>query len=288
MWGNRYVQYEVAHAVNNCSGGLILMWNLEVFQMRNSIKGMRWIIIIGKLIPGEWEYAIGVIYGGLIVGDQIQVYQEINNAKETFSCPLLLFGDFNHIVNVSERRNQQYDSIEMRTFRDWINLSSFIDLQLEGSKYTWSRGNSRGRIDRCLVEAQWIERFPSIALKGVENIISDHVALSVQLNESQRWGPKPFRCLNTWFTHPTFKHIISTEWRNMGQWPINRKLRLLKEPIKRWNGEVFSNIETKLKTAEPQLFQLDRDGGSRDLNQSELDRKKELLIRCSKWRARQC
>lgn len=106
LWVNRYVQYEVAHIVNNCSGGLVLIWNPEVFQMRDSIKGMRWIIIIGKLNPGEWECAIGVIFDGLTVEDQTQIYQEINNAKATFSSPLLLFGDSNHIVNVSERRNQ--------------------------------------------------------------------------------------------------------------------------------------------------------------------------------------
>lgn len=100
-------------------------------------------------------------------------------------------------------------------FRDWIDFSSLVDLLLTRRKYSWGRGNVRSRIDRCLIDPIWHNTFPSIILKRIDNAISDHVALVVHLTTPHGWGPKPFRSLNTWFTHPNFKKFVSEEWRNL-------------------------------------------------------------------------
>lgn len=26
------------------------------------------------------------------------------------------------------------------------------------------------------------------------------------------WGPKPFRCVNAWFSHPSFKNFCTEKW----------------------------------------------------------------------------
>lgn len=51
LWGNRSVNFEVANVVSNNSGGLLLMWNPDYFQASRCIKGARWMIIIGCMVP---------------------------------------------------------------------------------------------------------------------------------------------------------------------------------------------------------------------------------------------
>lgn len=47
--------------------------------------------------------------------------------------------------------------------------------------------------------------------------------------------------------------------------PIDKRLKLLKEPLKKWNLEVFRNIETNLNRSKSQLIKLDKMGDAREL-----------------------
>lgn len=55
------------------------------------------------------------------------------------------------------------------------------------------------------------------------------------------------------------------------------KLRSLKLALKKWNNDVFGNVESKLKEAEEELHNLDLMAESRNLNEMEITRKKEAL-----------
>lgn len=159
LWGNRPVQYVNVNAINNCSGGLIMMWNPSVFNMTRSYQGSRWLILSGTLVSVNWDCAFGLVYGEHQTNEQLQIYNEISNVLNTLSCPILITGDFNQIAHVNERKNQLYDSVGIRNFREWINDSGLIDIDILGRKFTWRRGNSRSRLDRCLISSEWINDF---------------------------------------------------------------------------------------------------------------------------------
>lgn len=133
----------------------------------------------------------------------------------------------------------------MRVFRDWMNDNSLIDLPLNGRKFTWIRGKSRSIIDIYLCDILWIETFPSVSLRCISNFtdnISDHVGLLVELKPSQNWGPRPIRCINDWFLNSSLKPFVNTKWRKLEGWLFQRKLMLVKAPIRNWNQNTFGNI----------------------------------------------
>lgn len=50
-----------------------------------------------------------------------------------------------------------------------------------------------------------------------------------------------------------FKQLIEEEWRKIGDGEFAGKLRTLKLSIKRWNTEVFGNIDTNLAKLEEEI-----------------------------------
>lgn len=195
--GNKPVNFEAAHALSSNSGGLLLMWNPSYFHSHSCIKGNRWIVVIGNIIPLQWRCAIGLIYDEYSTENQNLMYSELSSAMTEISDPIMLFGDYNQILYINERKNQSIETTGMRNFISWIISESLIDMPLVGRKFTWQRNNSRSRIDRCLVSPDWIQRFPSLKLKGLNNSVSDHVILIVTLEDQTSWGPKSFKYLNS-------------------------------------------------------------------------------------------
>lgn len=199
LWGNSPVEYRVSSAVGNSSGGLLLMWNPEFFTSINHHIGGRWIIIEGIMKEYDWRCSIAIIYGGHSADEQIQIYSEFNHTKTELTSPMMLMGDFNQILQISERREMVHETQGMRAFKNWLDSLGVLELPLTGRelpltgrKYTWRRGNSRSKIDRCFIEASWQQQFLTMAMKCLEVSFSDHVALSVSLIDRTNWGPKPF------------------------------------------------------------------------------------------------
>ncbi|XP_015936372.1 uncharacterized protein LOC107462310 [Arachis duranensis] len=90
-------------------------------------------------------------------------------------------GDFNEIVHIDERKGATGLSATAEDFRALINDMELVDLTLNNLKYTWFRGQSCSRIDRCLEE--WI---------GLEDaqFLDKLKALSKPLG---RWHKRHFR-----------------------------------------------------------------------------------------------
>ncbi|XP_028061079.1 uncharacterized protein LOC114264595 [Camellia sinensis] len=64
------------------------------------------------------------------------------------------------------------------------------------------------------------------------------------------------------------------------------KLRILREHLRKWNREVFGNIDDQLKKAENELHEWDLKAESRSLLETELKRKRE--IRSQVWSLSRC
>lgn len=184
MCGSNDFHYVSSAASDSPSGGLLLAWNRNSFRKEQYFQGSRWIIVKGKIVGSNWNCVIGLIYGDFVIEDRERVYHEITEVKNILQCPCMIIRDFNQVMHFSERKGHTRGSSGIPKFNEWVNSSNFLDLPLKGRKYTWKRGNSRSKIDGCLVEPQWLQTFPLMELVTVENIVSDHLALLLSLSPS--------------------------------------------------------------------------------------------------------
>lgn len=70
--------------------------------------------------------------------------------------------------------------------------------------------------------------------------------------------------------------------------PIHKRLKALKVPIKKWNKEVFGNVESKLNEAEQEVLQIVKIDDEKILTQAELNRRELMVEECVTWRTRKC
>lgn len=162
--------------------------------------------------------------------EQQSILDEISAVLVTTSEPALFMGDY--IPENSKRRVQDLETVGMHNFKLWVNSHAFIDLTLNDKSFTWSRGNSRSRINRVLCHSFWLVKFPSLILSSDRKSISDHTSLILTLEPTQNWSHKPFRSLNAWLKHPGFKELVQSEWIKNKGWAADNRLKLLKAPLR--------------------------------------------------------
>lgn len=160
----------------------------------------------------------------------------------------------------------------MRDFVEWIDSLHLIDIPLHGIKFTWARRNSQSKLDRCLCSNEWITSFPEMRLEGYKKGSSDHFPLILNIEDKLIWGPKPFRCYDSWFLHPDFKCFVSKEWKAPPNLNVFSKMKALKGSLKRWSIEKFGCMDNTILKLENAIHELQKLGETRQLNDVECAR----------------
>ena len=82
-------------------------------------------------------------------------------------------------------------------------------VDIPGKKYTWCRSNgkSMSKIDRILVNKEWLDKWLGASQHLVEGSISNHFPLVLK-NVIMDWEPKQFRVLNCWFEDKRFDKFL--------------------------------------------------------------------------------
>ncbi|XP_057745534.1 uncharacterized protein LOC130963432 [Arachis stenosperma] len=187
-------------------------------------------------------------------------------------------GDFNKIVHIDERKEMNNLSTSAEDFRAWIIDMELVDLTLNDRKYTWFRDQSCSRIDRSLVNLEWLHTYPDTRLRGGPRGLSNHCLLIVE-DRRMVQGSRPFRSLNSWFTHQGFLRMMKKEWRGLGDAQFLDKLKALSKLLGRWHKQHFENIPEKIKKFEEEIKKVD-DIVSIGIYDATVEARRKALVRC--------
>ena len=280
-WGVRDYKW-VDVAAEGGSGGLVCVWSSDLFVDCNIRSGSRWVCVEGQIYEQSFRCAILIVYAPNLRSDRRLLWEDLLALRDSVSLPMLAMGDFNEVFNENERKGGVGCAGSMEEFRRWAGDMCLSDLDLHGRKFTWSRGRSSSRIDRMLVEAEWVMKFPDMKLKALPSKLSDHSPLFLEIS-SQGRNPKPFRCLDAWFTHPDFKKIVQQEWRSMGAVSLIDKMKKLKGPLRKWNKDVFGNIDSNINKFEKELKVVERRTDTMAGDETDHARRQAIKSQLKKW-----
>ncbi|XP_028126564.1 uncharacterized protein LOC114323215 [Camellia sinensis] len=285
VWGRDKMEFMVVDAVGS-AGGLLCIWDPDVFQLTECCSNRRFILLSGTIF-NQFNCAILNIYAPNDVGSRGHLWDCLLKLKEEFPNPWCLGGDFNEIRQIADRRGCSRRDRGMKEFNEFIDKCEVSDLPLLGRRFTWCNsfgGEKWSKIDRIFVDPRWLEIF-NLKLWGLPRLVSDHCPL-LMMEDERDWGPKPFRVLNAWFLHKNFRSFWESKWKEsrVDGWAgfiLIQKLKILKNGLRSWNVEVFGNIVNKLKTVEGELHKIDLLAEARDLDDDEKGRRRE--IRAEMW-----
>eukprot|EP00253_Pinus_taeda_P034780 PITA_34780 len=163
-------------------------------------------------------------------------------------------GDFNMIASSEEKIGGRCRTNKDGTLlKDFIQSNWLIDLPTANDLFTWT--NRRvipmqiaSRLDRFLISDNAVHVGGEFTAHIIPFSGSDHWPIEMLWNKPGNNIKKPFRFEAFWLSHPKFKEFITSTWQNCN--PIEhskmarfqKKLKLLKGEIKRWNKNTFGNI----------------------------------------------
>ncbi|XP_028103474.1 uncharacterized protein LOC114302620 [Camellia sinensis] len=240
LWARVNMEFMDVDSIG-ATGGLLCVWDPDVFQISECYSNRRFIILSGTFFFNSFECTIVNIYAPNEVGLRGKLWDSIVKLKEEFPKPWCLGGDFNEIRNTGERKGCSRRDRGMREFNEFIGRCKVSDLPLLGRKFTYcnsSEGEKWSRIDRVLVDPKWLEVF-HVKLLGLPRLLSDHSPL-LPMEDERDWGPKPFRIENAWFLHKNFHSFGENSWKETAVvgWAgyiLLKKLKTLKIGLKKWN-----------------------------------------------------
>ncbi|KAF9597474.1 hypothetical protein IFM89_018920 [Coptis chinensis] len=131
------------------------------------------------------------------------------------NCPILVIGDLNDILSSSEvLGGKPYEYNDGEPAHDIINTQGFIDLDYKGYPYTWSNkitapDNIQKRLDRALVNSEWLFLFPEAVLSHKVAIGSDHCPLLLNSQPPPHSSPVPFKFQSMWINHQDYKSVVN-------------------------------------------------------------------------------
>ncbi|KAH1073758.1 hypothetical protein J1N35_026086 [Gossypium stocksii] len=200
--------------------------------------------------------------------------------RNQFHNHWIVGGDFNAIRNNKEMSNCVGLLKGSRDFRRFINKCKLVDVPLIGKKFTWyGPEKKKSRLDRFLVEEEWLVLFDDVQQQGIKRTILDHISILLSKGFVD-WGPKPFKFFNAWLSNKVCPNLIKKEWEGLGgrKGSIFEKLRKLKGALRKWNGENGNVLEKRIMEIEERIQFLDVESENRVLIELEMEELRRLNL----------
>ncbi|KAH0666246.1 hypothetical protein KY285_027452 [Solanum tuberosum] len=246
-------------------------------------------------------FRVTTVYARCSALERLELWEDLEHIAAQPSSPWLVGGDFNTIVDESEKLGGlPVTQHEMADFAACINVCALNELKFVGSCYTWWNGRIENdcifkRLDRVLGNNEFMQLLPNSEVHHLIRQGSDYAPLHVMCDDSQEQVVKPFRFLNFWTKHKDFMKIVEESWieeiTGSPFFIVHSKLKRTKTTLSKWSKETFGNIFQKIatmedvvKTKEVQLEISPTIENRSSLNKAEAELKRYLHIEEEYWK----
>lgn len=232
------------------SGGLLMVWKADEYQVNSRKKASNWLLISGQMVADNVELVCINVYGPQGTLNKKHLWDELAVAITSLNSPnIIVMGDFNAVRSASERLNCVTKKLDNRFFEDFIMSACLIEVSMNNAKYTWyGPDKNSSKLDRMLVSAEWMTSREWV-VQAQHRKTSDHRPLNLSSPKNQ-WGPKPFRFFNCWLEEKAFVGLLRSAWESNRSNNFCVKFRSLRELAKMWNKQNYGNIDQMIKDLE--------------------------------------
>ncbi|KAK6150890.1 hypothetical protein DH2020_015822 [Rehmannia glutinosa] len=208
---------------------------------------------------------VSFVYGLNKVADRKPLWEELERIRMVVKNPWLLVGDFNSVLSSGDRKNgAPTRPFEIKDFNNCCSTLGLSDLPSKGHFFTWTNNSVWSKLDRAMVDNDWLLDHPHSEAHFLPSGISDHSPCIVSMSLPSSIGKAPWRFFNMWTDHDDFIPLVQDNWqryiRGTAQFKLRMKLKLLKADLKELNSKHYSHIssralkaKTELKEAQSQL-----------------------------------
>ncbi|XP_035838005.1 uncharacterized protein LOC118485705 [Helianthus annuus] len=148
--------------------------------------------------------------------------------------------DFNEVCVPEDRCNSVFDSNNASHFNNFIGAAGLLEYPMAGRRFTFLSGDGKkmSKINRALVNNEFISKWPNATFRALERTLSDHSPI-ILATETTDFGPISFRFFNSWLEIPGVEEVVKKGLTYHGNalfkdQLLGYKLKGIKEEIKIW------------------------------------------------------
>ncbi|GLT77972.1 hypothetical protein SLA2020_495240 [Shorea laevis] len=251
-----YPNYHIVDA-NGFAGGLWLLWDASQISadvIADSDQAIHAIVKVrspSSLPCIEWFFSS--VYGRPQFDLRSKLWQELRTLSPYFKGPWVIAGDFNDVVDQSEKfRGAPISQHRVQAFTSCMNDCQMMDLGFIGGRFTWVNMQSDGhvireRLDRVWCNADWKLNFSEASVFHLPRVHSDHCPLLLDLDPSKHaFGKRPFKLEKFWVDHPEFQALVQECWGVVDQ-NTTQCLDVMMKKAKLWSRATFGNLFKRKK-----------------------------------------
>ncbi|XP_074306129.1 uncharacterized protein LOC141641362 [Silene latifolia] len=215
------------------------------------------------------------VYGFNKIEERVPLWNDL--IRLTVTNPWIVLGDFNNVLRADEKIGLPVKDAETAPFQSAIDNCGLHDLKSPSSTWVFSR------IDRVLVNDEWVTNWPDHYAYFAPEGDYDHCPYFIQCNDVQLKKKRPFKFYNMWTGVSEFKNIVKEGWNHhihgSLMYRVVKKLKLMKSPLKALNHDLFSDVEKNTAIAHEILLDSQKKLQADPTNKSLMD--SEYNIRTS-------
>ncbi|XP_070019496.1 uncharacterized protein [Nicotiana sylvestris] len=159
------------------------------------------------------------------------------------------------------------------------------ELKAIWKSFTWTNSYVFSKIDRALVNGEWMNKMPLIQVHVLDPYFSDHPPLYIELGRQQKATTRPFRFMNCLADDPNFRKIVADNWQINTNAVYMKKvwLKHMKQAMKGVNAKEYSGIADKIKGIRNELQIIQQQLRTPNQNSHYFEVEKELRLQLEKW-----
>ncbi|GMI85575.1 hypothetical protein HRI_002226800 [Hibiscus trionum] len=241
------------------SGGLVSLWDESFFVAETTVVNRRFIAVTGTLVSVSKQCCFINLYAPNEPGDRRIIFEEISVLISNAQCPVVVGGDFNVVLDESERQGSAEWVDRGAMLKDFIYQNALVDLPLLGDRFTWFRGGASkaaSRIDRILMSQDFVYWFPMVTQRALRKSLSDHKAIVV--GEAIAKGSSgSFKLFSHWLDVSEVIHLIENVVSTVRGKKLSLILKKVREAIKEWVSNFRASKQNKISVLKDKITALE-------------------------------
>lgn len=198
----------------------MLLWKDKV-RVTVIFKSGQMITVSILLERKEEVFFCTFVYTSNFMEERRELWTDLKNHQDS---PLIrhktwmICGDFNEILEEGEHSNFTGVSTGMREFQDIVRYCSIQDMGYQGPLFTWCNKREERdickKLDRVLINEEWVVRFPHAYSVFEAGACSDHMQARITLESATSTSQKPFKFSNILTSMPGSLSEVERSWES--------------------------------------------------------------------------
>lgn len=227
------------------------------------------------------------VYGPKSNEEKTLFLEELEAIRDACAGPWVVAGDFNLILEETDKNNARINRRNMLGFRRVVDRLELRDIHLLGRLFTWNNechNSTLVKLDRVLISVDWEDRFPNCFLQALSSEGSDHCPLLLQSNAAI-FSKSRFHFESFWPKLEGYMEAVSQGWSCTDDTSdpfcrLDSMFRNTARHLQSWADKKIGNVRLQLILAKELILRYDRAQETRALSDEEQEFRKQLKVLC--------